>query len=173
MNHLYPIKKHISLGKDGTLSQLYPWYVPPFPQSTGLLWDYGFQYIISHVQQPVHQTCHTEIVNKILHLRVKVMSHRGEASAKHDRKVRDFCLILSHLTILFLNCIFILFFLNHESWILDLESWVLSQIVFNDIPQNYVSYVDPLEIASPETKTPGNSALFFLGHPSKFHFVFN
>ena len=38
-----------------------------------------------------------EIVNKILHLWVKVMSHRGEASVKHDRKVYDFCPIITPL----------------------------------------------------------------------------
>ena len=38
-----------------------------------------------------------EIVNKILHLWVKVMSHRGEASMKHDRKVCDFCPIITPL----------------------------------------------------------------------------
>ena len=38
-----------------------------------------------------------EIVNKILHLWVKVMSHRGEASMKHNRKVRDFCPIITPL----------------------------------------------------------------------------
>ena len=32
--------------------------------------------------------------------------------------------------------------------------------------------LDPLEISRPETKTPGNSTLFFLGQPRKFH-VFN
>ena len=31
-----------------------------------------------------------------------------------------------------------------------------------------------LEIPGPKTKTPpGNSTLFFLGHPWKFHFLFN
>ena len=29
------------------------------------------------------------------------------------------------------------------------------------------------EIPRPKTKTPGNSTWFFLGHPWKFHFVFN
>ena len=53
--------------------------------------------VISHVQQPVHQTWHTDIANKILHLRVKVMSHRGEASMKHDRKVCEFCPIITPL----------------------------------------------------------------------------
>ena len=38
-----------------------------------------------------------EIVNKILHLWVKVMSHRGEASMKHDGKVCDFCPIITPL----------------------------------------------------------------------------
>ena len=33
--------------------------------------------------------------------------------------------------------------------------------------------LEPLEIPRPKTKTPGNSALLFLGHPWKFHFVFN
>ena len=37
-----------------------------------------------------------EIVNKILHLRVKVMSHR--ASVKHDIKVCDFCPIIIYPT---------------------------------------------------------------------------
>ena len=32
---------------------------------------------------------------------------------------------------------------------------------------------DPLEIPRPKLKTPGNFTLFFLGHPWKFHFVFN
>ena len=53
--------------------------------------------VISHVQRPVHRTWHMEIVNKILHLWVKVMSHRGEASMKHDRKVCDFCPIITPL----------------------------------------------------------------------------
>ena len=30
-----------------------------------------------------------------------------------------------------------------------------------------------MEIPRPKTKTPGNSILFFLGHPWKFHYVFN
>ena len=34
-------------------------------------------------------------------------------------------------------------------------------------------WLDPLEIPGPKIKTPGNSASFFLGHPWKFHFVFN
>ena len=38
-----------------------------------------------------------EIVSKILHLWVKVMSHRGEVSVKHDRKVYDFCPIITPL----------------------------------------------------------------------------
>ena len=33
--------------------------------------------------------------------------------------------------------------------------------------------LDPLEILRPESKTPGSSTLFFVGHPWKFHFVFN
>ena len=33
--------------------------------------------------------------------------------------------------------------------------------------------LDPLEIPRSKTKTPGNFTLFFLGHPWKFHFVFN
>ena len=33
--------------------------------------------------------------------------------------------------------------------------------------------LDPLEISRPKTKIHGNSTLLFLGHPSKFHFVFN
>ena len=32
---------------------------------------------------------------------------------------------------------------------------------------------DSLEISRPKRKTPRNSTLFFLGHPWKFHFVFN
>ena len=54
--------------------------------------------VISHVQRPVHQTWHIEIVNKILHLWVKVMSHCGEASMKYDRFV-IFVPSLPHLTI--------------------------------------------------------------------------
>ena len=53
--------------------------------------------VISNVQRPVHRTWHMEIVNKILHLWVKVMSHRREASMKHDRKVCDFCPIITPL----------------------------------------------------------------------------
>ena len=41
------------------------------------------------------------------------------------------------------------------------------------IPQNSGLCLEPLEISRPKTKTPGNSTLFFLGHPWKFHFVFN
>ena len=33
--------------------------------------------------------------------------------------------------------------------------------------------LDPLVVPRPKTKTPGNSTLFFLGDPWKFHFVFN
>ena len=33
--------------------------------------------------------------------------------------------------------------------------------------------LDPLEIPRPKAKTPWNSTLVFLGHPWKFHFVFN
>ena len=40
-----------------------------------------------------------EIVNKILHLWVKVMSHRGKASMKHDRKVCDFRPIITPLSV--------------------------------------------------------------------------
>ena len=63
--------------------------------------------VISHVQRPVHRTWHMEIVNKILHLWVnKVMSHRGEASMKHDRKVFViFVPSLPHLTILLISLI--------------------------------------------------------------------
>ena len=49
--------------------------------------------VIFHVQQPVHQTWHTEIFNKILHLWVKVMSQCGEASERHIN-VCDFCPII-------------------------------------------------------------------------------
>ena len=38
-----------------------------------------------------------EIVNKILHSQVKVMSHCGEASVKCDKKVCDFCPIITPL----------------------------------------------------------------------------
>ena len=38
-----------------------------------------------------------EIVNKILHSRVKVMSHHGEALVKCDKKVCDFCPIITPL----------------------------------------------------------------------------
>ena len=37
-----------------------------------------------------------------------------------------------------------------------------------NIPQNCIR-IDPLEIPRPKTKTHGNSTLFFLGHPWKFH----
>ena len=68
-----------------------------FPINTVIM-GLGFS-VISHVQRPVHQTWRTEIVNKILHLWVRVMSHHGEASVKHDRKVSDFCPIITQLTI--------------------------------------------------------------------------
>ena len=66
-----------------------------FPNQWG---NYGTRFsIISHVQRPVHRTWHMEIVNKILQLWVKVMSHHGGASMKHDRKVCDFCPIITPL----------------------------------------------------------------------------
>ena len=67
-----------------------------FPNQQG---NYGTQFsVISRVQRSVHRTWHMETVNKILHLWVvKVMSHRGEASMKHDRKVCDFCSIITPL----------------------------------------------------------------------------
>ena len=43
-----------------------------------------------------------------------------------------------------------------------LNPWIFHKIV-----------LDPLDILKPKTKTPGNSTLFFLGHPWKFHFLFN
>ena len=45
-----------------------------------------------------------------------------------------------------------------------LNPWIFHKIV-----------LDPLEIPRPKTKTPRNFtfSLFFLGHPWKFHFVFN
>ena len=43
-----------------------------------------------------------------------------------------------------------------------LSPWIFHKIV-----------LEPLEIPRPKTKTPGNSTLFFLGHPWKFHFIFN
>ena len=43
-----------------------------------------------------------------------------------------------------------------------LNPWIFHKIV-----------LDSLAIPTPKTKTPGNSTLFFLGHPWKFHFVFN
>ena len=45
-----------------------------------------------------------------------------------------------------------------------LNPWIFYKIV-----------LDPLEIPRPKTKTPRNStfSLFFLGHPWKFHFIFN
>ena len=56
----------------------------------------GFS-VMSHVQRPMHQTWHTEIVSKILHSQVKVISHRREASVKRDIKVCDFCPIITPL----------------------------------------------------------------------------
>ena len=56
----------------------------------------GFS-VMSHVQRPIHQTWYTEIVNKILHSQVKVISHRCEASVKGDIKVCDFCPIITPL----------------------------------------------------------------------------
>ena len=43
-----------------------------------------------------------------------------------------------------------------------LNPWIFHKIV-----------LDPLEISRPKTKTLGMSTLFFLGHPWKFHIVFN
>ena len=43
-----------------------------------------------------------------------------------------------------------------------LNPWIFHKIV-----------LDSLAIPTPKAKTPGNSTLFFLGHPWKFHFVFN
>ena len=40
-----------------------------------------------------------------------------------------------------------------------------------DIPQDCVRSLGLLEIPRPKTKTPGNSTLFFLHHPWKFHFI--
>ena len=58
---------------------------------------------------------------------------------------------------------FLIFFLPLE--IPDktkLHPWKIHKIVLH-----------AFEIPRPETKTPGTSTLFFLGHPWKFHFVFN
>ena len=41
-----------------------------------------------------------------------------------------------------------------------LNHWIFHKIV-----------LDPLKIPRPKTKTPGNSTLFFPGHPSNFHFI--
>ena len=38
-----------------------------------------------------------EIVNQILHSQVKMMSRRGEALAKHDRRICDLCRIITPL----------------------------------------------------------------------------
>ena len=67
-----------------------------FPNQWG---NYGTRLFsnLSCTSRPVRQSWHTEIVNKILHLRVKVMSHCGEALVKHDRKVCDFCPIITPL----------------------------------------------------------------------------
>ena len=43
-----------------------------------------------------------------------------------------------------------------------LNPWIFHKIVLH-----------PLKIARLKTKTHGNSTLFFLGHPWKFHFAFN
>ena len=53
--------------------------------------------VISHVQRSIHATWHTEFVNKILHSRVKVMSHSGEALVKRNRNVCVFCPIITPL----------------------------------------------------------------------------
>ena len=45
---------------------------------------------------------------------------------------------------------------------IKLNPWIFHKIV-----------LDSLEIPRPKTKIPGNSTLFFLGYPWKFHFVFN
>ena len=60
---------------------------------------------------------------------------------------------------------FFLFFFTLPQEIPDkakLNPWIFHKIVLN-----------PLEIPRSKTKTPGKSTLFFLGHPWKFHFVFN
>ena len=43
-----------------------------------------------------------------------------------------------------------------------LNSWIFHKIV-----------LEPLEVPRSKSKTPGNSTLYFLGYPWKFHFVFN
>ena len=45
---------------------------------------------------------------------------------------------------------------------IQLHPWIFHKIA-----------LDPMEIPSLKMKTPGNSTLFFLGHPWKFPFVFN
>ena len=64
-----------------------------FPNQQG---NYGTQFF-SNFSCTATCTPNLAIVNKILHLWVKVMSHRGEASMKHDRKVCDFCPIITTL----------------------------------------------------------------------------
>ena len=50
--------------------------------------------VISHVQRSIRATWHTEFVNKILHSRVKLMSHSGDASVKRNRNIFVFCPII-------------------------------------------------------------------------------
>ena len=45
---------------------------------------------------------------------------------------------------------------------IKLNPWIFYKIV-----------LDPLKIPRTKTNTPKNFTLFFLGHPWKFHFVFN
>ena len=53
------------------------------------------------------------------------------------------------------------------TWLLKFPDKKLNPWIFHKIVLN------PWEIPRPKAKTPGNSTLFFLGHPRKFHFVFN
>ena len=68
--------------------------------------------VISHIQRPVHRTWHMEIVNKILHSRVKAMSHHGEASVKCGRELFDFCPIITPLDYNFKKIKILMFFVN-------------------------------------------------------------
>ena len=57
-----------------------------------------------------------------------------------------------------------------EFFIFLLYHWKI-QAKQSSTPTYFIKLLNPLQILRPETKLPGNSSLFFLGHPWKFHFV--
>ena len=95
MYHLYPIKTIHHEIKMGHCPKFTIGVSQHFPNQWG---HCGARFsVISHVQRPVHRIWHTEIISKSLRSCGKVMSHRSEASVKHDRKVCDVCPIITPL----------------------------------------------------------------------------